>query len=392
MPSTALAAGLLLVLGQLPWEVGLHSEARGFTNGAGGAGDLQLDPRVTLGYETRDLVVHALYSPELVLREPRSRGTFDHLQAGSLLGSLRLDRDTSLRAEQTLAVGSTSLSWLALSPDAPPPFITRDANAPSVDMLNESSSLSVDQTITHRIHVNGTARYAIAGGSGDGLGTIPRTRTAELRASGSWIERSDAFSLAAGSSRGWTSDSSRTWLLDASGVWRHAFTPASESALGGEELPRLEERPQPRYETELSAGAAVLGGSPEAQHGVVPIAAVALRRDEPTLRAGAYGARVLLRYAPVLDVTTGSLTPRYEASTLANLRLGRQLSAFAGGGVAVAPSPPPPLPSTLAQGALGLTYEPVAGVSISAAARVARLPDVEWAGVVTTTVVQRGRF
>jgi len=260
-------------------------------------------------------------------------------------------------------------------------------------MLNESSSLSVDQVITHRIHASGTARYAIAGGFGDGLRTLPRTRTAELRASGSWIERSDAFSLAAGGSRGWTSAASaRTWLLDASGVWRHAFTPASESALGGEGLPRLEERPQPRYETELAAGAAVLGGSAGAQHGVVPIAVVALRRDEPTLRAGAYGARVLLRYAPVMDVTTGALTPRYETSALANLRLGRQLVAFAGGGVAVAPSPPPPLPTTLAQGALGLTYEPVADVSISAAARVARLPDVEWAGVVTTTVVQRGRF
>ncbi len=391
MPSAALA-GLLLALGQLPWEIALRSEARGFTDSASSAGDLQLDPRVTLGYETRDVVVHAGYSPQLLLREPRARGTFDHVQAGSLSGSLRLDRDTRLRADQTLSAGSTSLSWLALSPDAPPPFITRGAREPSVDMLNESSSLSLDQMVTRRIHINGTASYAIAGGFGNGVQTVPRTRTADLRASGSWIERRDAFSLAAGGSRGWTSTSSTTWLLDASGAWQHAFTPASENALRGEGLPRLGELPQPRYETELSAGAAVLGGSEGVQHGVVPTVALALRRDEPTLRAGAFGARVLLRYAPVLDVATGLLTPRYEASSMADLRLGRQVVAFAGGGVAMTPNPDPPLPTTLAQGALGLTYEPVAGVSISAAARVARLPDVEWAGVVTTTVVQRGRF
>jgi hypothetical protein len=388
MLSTALTAGLVLVLGQLPWVLELRTEGRGFA----GAGDLALDPQLTLGYESRDVLIHARYSPHLLLQAPSSRGTFEEVQAGSISAALRLDRDTVVHALQDFSLGSVSLSWLASAPDTPPPSIVRDADGAALEMLNESSSVTLDHAISRWIRVTGTAGYSIAGGAGSDLVTVPRTRTGGLHASGSWLERSDAFSVGVAGSRSWVSTGETTWLLGASAAWRHAFTPASERALGGEQSLRLGEREDPRYETELSAGAAATEGRALDGYRIVPTASLALRRDEPAPRVGAVGARLLLRYSPSLDLATGELTPRYELSTMGEVRLHRQVVAFAGSGVAMTRDPTPPAPEVLAQGGIGLTYEPVAGVTISASGRVAKLSAVEWGAVLTTTFTERGRF
>jgi hypothetical protein len=389
MSPSALAAGLLLAMGQLPWEVGLRSEGRGSTDGEV---DLQLDPHATLGYERPDVLVQLNYHPQLVLREPRSRGAFDHVEAGSLEGALALGHTTRLHALQSFSVGSTSLSWLASSPGSAPSSIVRDARSSSVEMIHERSALTIDQAIARRVYVSGTAGYAIDGGLGNGLATIPRTRTADLHAAGSWIGKSDSFSLSGGGNRGWVSTSETSWLFEGTAGWRHAFTPASQRALGGDQPLRTGERAEPRYETELSGGLARFGGSAGGERRFVPTAMAALRRDEPSPRVGAFGARASFRYAPTLDLSTGLLKPRYEMSLTAELRLHRQLVAFGGGGAAYTREPDPPLPEVISQGVLGLTYQPSPRLSISAAARVARLANVEWGVVLTTTFTQIGRF
>jgi len=384
-----MVASLLLAAGQLPWEAGLRSEGQVFS---GLAADLQLEPRLGIGYETRELVFHAFYHPELFLREPRSLGTFDTLQQESVDGAFRLEHDTTIRVAQDLSLGSTSLSWLAYTPDTPLPLIVRSARSASVDMLNENSSLTLDEAITRRLHFLGTVRYSIAGGMGDGLLLFPRTNTIDLSASSSWLERRDSFTLAVDGNRGWISTSGDTWLFDTTATWRHAFNSASERLLAGQELVHLGERPQPRYETELVGGVAVLGGSGGVQHSTLPTAGFTIRRDEVTPRIGAVGVRTSFRYAPVLDVATGAPTPRYETSATADLRIHRQVVTFTSGSLAYTNEPNPPLPKALAQGALGLTYELTPNLSISAAGRVARLAEVEWGAIVTTTITQRGRF
>ena len=388
MLSNALAAGLLLTLGQLPWEVGLRTEGRA----SEGARDLELNPHLALGYEHRDLLVHLRYDPRFLLKGPSSRGVFDQVQAGSASGAMRFDPDTRLLGIQEVSVGSVDLSWTSSSLEAAPSSIARDAGSSSVLMLDESTSLSLVHAVSRRIHVAGTARYSVTGGLGDGLATVPRTQTAALGASAAWIERRDGFSLALASSRGWVSTSATTWLLGASGAWRHALSHGSELALEGEQPQRLGQREEPRYETELSAGVATTGESTVEGYRLDPTASFALRRDEPAPRAGALSGRVVLRYAPTLDLATGELTPRYELSAMADLRLHRWVVAFGGGGAAFTREPTPPLPEVTAQGGIGLAYEPVAGVTISASGRVARLSEVEWSGVVATTITQMGRF
>src|SRR6266542_947775 len=136
MAAPVLAAGLLLALGEIPWEVGLRGEARGFQDGAG---DLQLDPSGAIEYRSRDLTARALYNPELLFREPSSRGTFDFAQRGLATGALRLDRDSTLGLQQDISYGTTNYSWLTLAPDSAPPSTARATQSAGVDTLNESS-------------------------------------------------------------------------------------------------------------------------------------------------------------------------------------------------------------------------------------------------------------
>ena len=94
-----------------------------------GAADLLLDPSLSATLEARRSRLQARYEPRFELREPRSRGTFDHLQRGSLAGTLRLGANTNLLGDASLSLGSTDLSWLAPAPEAPPPSSPRGSRA-----------------------------------------------------------------------------------------------------------------------------------------------------------------------------------------------------------------------------------------------------------------------
>ncbi len=390
MLGAAFAAGLLLSLGQLQWEAGLRAEGRVLRDAAG---DLQLEPYLGLESLSRDAALRARYEPQVIFRAPSSRGTFDALHRATLSAALRVDPDTSLTATQSVSVGTTDFSWLALSPSAAPPVNVQGTAGATRAVLNESSSVTLGERFSSRLSAGLTGGFSVTGALHDrDLPSLPRTSTAQLTAASTWRERRDTFSLGASGSYGWVSNGYTTDVLGASAAWRHAFTVASRRGLGAGVTDRRDPALGPLYESELSGGVAVLGGSdPKQPRQVVPTAAFVLLREAPP-GPGSLGARVTLRYAPEIDPTTGTYRQRGELSTSLELRLLRDTLAYAQGGLGVTPDPLPTFPRTLAQGALGLTYEVTRSVTVSAGVRVASLPGFEWAGVVTTTLLQHGRF
>ena len=386
----ALAAGLLLALGQLQWNAGLRAEGRALQ---GSAGDLQLEPLVAVESLSRDIALSARYDPQVILRTPTSRGPFDALHRGALSAALRLDPDTSITASQSASAGSTDFSWLALSPTTPPPTNVQGAVAPTVSVLNAATSLTLGERFSHQLSASLTGGFAISGALHDrDLPVLPRTRTIPLAASATWTELRDTFTAGANGSFGSVSTGFTTGYVGASAAWRHAFSAASRHGLGAGVTDRRDPALGPLYETELRGGVALVGGSDPTQHRqLVPTAALALLREAPPGR-GSLGARVALRYAPEIDPVTGAYRQRGELSTSLDLRLDRDLLAYAEGGLGVTPDPLPFYPRALAQEAFGLRYEVMRGVGVSVGARIAQLPATEWAGVVTTTLSQHGRF
>ncbi len=390
MLGAAFAAVLSLSLGQLQWDAGLRAEGRALQDSAG---DLQLEPFLGVESLSRDAALRARYGPQVIFRTPASRGTVDALHRAALSAALRLDPDTSVTATQSASLGSTDFSWLALSPSAPPPTNVQGTVAPNLAVFNESSSLTLAERFSHQLSASLTGGFTITGALHDrDLVSLPRTRTGQLTAASTWMELRDTFTLRADGSYGWVSNGYTTSVLGASAAWRHAFSAASRQGLGAGVTDRRDPKLGPLYETELRGGVALLGGSdPTQQRQVVPTAALALLREAPPGR-GSLGARVTLRYAPEIDPITGAYRQRGEASAALDLRLERDLLAYAQGGLGVTPDPLPSYPRTLAQGAFGLTYEVMREVSVSAGVRVAHLPGTEWAGVVSTTLLQHGRF
>jgi len=387
-----LSTGLLLALGTLPWELDLRTDARAFQDGVG---DGQLDANATVEYDTPSLRLRASGGSAVLLRETAERGTANFLGRGNVALEWQPDPRTQARMRQLLLVGPTDLSWIAYAPDTPLPLFVLNVGSPIIGSLNESTLTIIDHALTRSLHLSGSAGFAISGGfSARDQATLPQTRTAQAGGAVSWSERREALSLAIAGARGWISTPADTVQLSATGSWRHAFTGASELALVNEPFVRLNERvPRTRYETELTGGVAFLGGNGVgAQHGLVPTGGVMLRRDEQARRPGTLALRFTLRYAPVPDAATGTVLPRFEGFASADVRLARQWTFLARGSAGYAPNPDPSSARLLTQGGLGLAYEPVAGLVVSAMARVARIPQTEWAGVVTTTLTQIGRL
>ena len=390
MLGAAFAAGLLMTLGQLQWDAGLRAEGRVLRDAAG---DLQLEPFFAVESLSRDAALRARYEPQVIFRAPSSRGTLDGLQRGTLSAALRLDRDTSVTATQTASIGSADFSWLALSPSDVPPTNVRGTVGATTAVLNEHTAVTLGERISNRLSASLTGGFGVTGALHQSdLGVLPRTTAAELVAASTWTERRDTFTLGANGSYGWVTTGHTTSVFGATAAWRHALTAASRQGLSAGVTDRRDPALGPLYETELRGGVAVLGGDDPAQpRTVVPTAAFTLLREAPR-RPGALAARVTLRYAPEIDPLTGAFRQRGELSTSLELRLLRHLLAYAQGGLGVTPDPLPTSPRTLAQGALGLSYEVTRSVTVSAGVRVASLPGIDWAGVVTTTFLQHGRF
>ncbi len=62
----------------------------------------------------------------------------------------------------------------------------------------------------------------------------------------------------------------------------------------------------------------------------------------------------------------------------------------ASGGVAVTPDVAAPGPHLLAQGAVGIAHKLTSAFTLSAGVRLATLPDLQWAGLITTTLTEQG--
>jgi len=368
--AAALAASLLLALGQVPWEAGLKVQERVLQ---GGAGDLVFDPTLAAGLQAKTAQLHAVYDPEILLREPSDRGTFNDLQRADLTGSIDFSPRTHMAADERLSIGATDLSWLALAPDAPPPFVVQGVTSTTVDTVDEVSSLTLDHALSPRTRVSGTARFEIAGGLGSDELAYPRIDTASVSATGYYVAaRRDTLSITVTGSRGWLPATSGTTLdFATSATWQHTFLGHVEGSLGG--------------------GIAILGGDAQEQHGVVPTAAATLQHEVGT-NPGSLGVRLGLHYTPVLDAATGSLAAQFQGSASLDLRLASKWVGNASGGTALTPSPPPFTPSQLSQGALGLTYEANRWLAFLLAARAASLPQFQWAGVLVTTISLRGRL
>jgi hypothetical protein len=389
MAGIAIAAGLALALAQGQWDTGFRAEGRASRHVAA---ELQLDPFARAASTSPDLVLRAGFSPQLVLRDAPGSDRLDVLYRAELAARWRLDPDATLAATQDGSVGSRSLSWLALAPDEPPPVDVQRIGGPAVDLVSERSTVAFVERISNQLLFGARAAFGIGGALHDrDLAAFPRTSAAELGATARWVERDEALSLALDGSHGWISGGRGTDALSLWAGWRHAFTAASRRALreglsttGGGQAGL-------RFETELRAGAAVIGGDGQPTR-ATPAAALSFLREAPPAR-GAIATRLTFRYAPAIDPTTGAFAPRGEASTDVDVRLERRLLATLAGGAGYTPDAAPPYPRFAAQGELGLTYEAAAGVAISAATRVARFRDgAEWAAIVRTTIAQHGRF
>jgi hypothetical protein len=390
MLGPAFAAGLLLSLGQLQWDAGLRAEGRALRDTAG---DLQLDPLLAMESSTRDTALRGRYEPQVIFRAPSSRGTIDVLNRAAFTAALRLDPDTWVTAAQTASVGSTDFSWLALAPSSPPPINVQGTTGSTTAVLDESSSVTLVERISNRLSASVTGGFSVSGALHErDLSSLPRTQAAQLAVASTWKEYQETFTVGANGSYGWVSNGYTTDVFGASAAWRHAFSAASQRGLGAGVVDRRDPALGPLYEAELRGGVAVVGGSyPAQRRQVVPTATLALLREAPPGR-GSLGARVTLRYAPEIDPTNGAYRQRGELSSSLDLRLERDLVAFAAAGVGVTPDPLPTYPRMLAQGELGLTYEVMRGFAVSAGVRIAHVPATEWAGVVTTTFLQHGRF
>jgi len=360
----AIAACLLLAWGHIRHQLALSTQTRALPDGAG---DLQLDPLLEIEMQRRPLQLNARYLPSMLLREPQERGTFSLLHRGILSGTLRLSKDRRLLAEQRLAHGPTDLSWLALPPDAAPPILTRSFRSRPVGSLESSSWISFEQALRQRLRLALTAHYSLSGGlSNEDQLILPRVRSVDLGASGTFGARRETFSLAVTGSRGWISTGGRTALLGVSSAWRHAFGR--------------------RLESELSAGLSVLGGDGQERGGVVPTGAITLRRELPSTRGGV-GGRITLRWGPFLDRATGALLRRAEGSARVDFAPLRSVVISASGGLAVTPDA---VPRVLGQGAVGIAHKLTSALTLSAGVRRAALPNVEWAGLITTTLSEQG--
>lgn len=390
MLSGAFAAGLLLALGQLQWEAGLHAEARVYKEAAG---DLLLQPDVAVEDRSRDMVLRARYDPQLLFREPVSRGTFDALHVEELSAAFRLDRDTSLTLAQSGAFGASDLSWVALDPSAAPFLGVRGDSATLISFVRASATATLEERLSNHLSVTANTGFAISGAlDQQDLAAYPRTAEIRGGAGATWRELRDTLSIAGSGSYGWVTGGYDTKYARGFLAWRHAFTIASERAMTASVVDVRDETLGPRYETELAGGVAALGGNaPGQQQGAIPTAEASLFREAPR-RPGAIAARVTLRYAPVIDPVTGAFIPRGEVSTQLDLRIDRSFVLTAAGGVGYAPDPGPGFPKALGQEGLALKYEATRDIAISIGARVAHIPQTEWAGVVTATFVQRGRF
>ncbi len=390
MPPGAFASVLLVVLGQVQWDARLRAEGRALRDEAG---DLQLEPGLGVESYSRETLLRARYDPQLIFREPSSRGTLDVLHRAELSLAWQVERDFAVTASQTGSAGVSDLSWLALPPEAAPPVNVQGISGPARSIVGEMSSITVAGRASDRLSVSLTGGFGVSGALRDeDLAVLPRTSTARLRAATTWTERRDAFSLVADASYGWVTTGYTTDTVDAGVAWRHAFTAASEHALTERVVARRDETLGPRYEVEMRGGVAALGGSdPVQSRGVMPTGSLLLLREAPRT-SGAVAARLVLHYAPIVDPTTGAFTPHGDVSALVDVRLARQLFATGAFGLGYTPDPAPPFPRTVAQGGLALGYEAAPGVTISAGVRVARLPETEWAGVVSTTLRRHGRF
>lgn len=363
----AMAACLLLAWSQMRYQLALRTETKTLPDGAG---DLKLDPLLSVEAPSRSLQLSARYLPTILLREPRERGTFNLLNRGLLSGTLRLSKDRRVLAEQRLAHGPTDLSWLALASDVAPPTLTRSFRSPLIGALESSSSLSFEQTLRRRLRFALTARYSLSGGlSGEDQLVLPRVRSLDLGASGTFGAGRETFSLGMTGSRGWISTGHRTSLLESSIGWRHSF--------------------RHRLESELSAGLSILGGDPAERSGVVPTAAVTLRRELPPGRRGV-GGRITLRWGPVLDRATGALLRRAEGSARLDFAPLPAVVLSASGGAAVTPDAVPPDSRVLAQGAVGIARKLTSAFTVSAGVRLVSLPGLEWAGLISTTLSEQG--
>jgi len=367
MAGQAIAACLLLAWGHLRYQLALRTQTAALPDGAA---DLRVDPLLAVEMPSRSLQLSARYLPTMLLREPRERGTFDLLHRGILSGTLRLSKDRRLLAAQSYAHGSTDLSWLALPPDRAPPILTRSFRTRPVGALESSSSISFEQALRRHLRFALTSHYSVAGGlSSEDQLILPRVRSLDLGTRGTFAEGRETFSLAVIGSRAWVSTGRRTAALDIISGWRHSFGR--------------------RFESELSGGLSILGGDPEERRGAVPTAAITLRRELPRTRRG-IGGRITLRWGPVLDRSTGALLRRAEGS--AGVEFAPQMATVlsASGGLAVTPDVAPPGPHLLAQGAVGIAHKLTSAFTLSAGVRLATLPDLQWAGLISTTLTEQG--
>jgi len=367
MAGYAIAACLLLAWGHLRYQLALRTQTAALPDGAA---DLRLDPLLAVEMPSRSLQLSARYLPTMLLREPRERGTFDLLHRGIVSGSFRLSKDRRLVAEQRLALGPTDLSWVALPSDVPPPVLTRSFSSRPIGAFESNSSISFEQALRRHLRFALTSHYSVAGGlSSEDQLILPRARSLDLGTRGTFAAGRETFSLAVIGSRAWISTGRRTAALDISSGWRHS--------LGR------------RVESELSGGLSILGGDPEERHGAVPTAAITLRRELPRARGGV-GGRITLRWGPVLDRSTGALLRRAEGSAALDFAPQAATVFSASGGMALTPDVAPPGPHVLAQGAVGIAHKLTSAFSLSAGVRLATLPDLQWAGLITTTLTEQG--
>ena len=390
MLSGAFAAGLLLALGQTQWEAGLRAEARVYRQADA---DLLLQPDLAIEDRARDLVLRARYAPQLLLREPSSRGTFNALHVEELSAALRVDRDTSLTLVQSGSIGASDLSWIALAPSAAPFMGVQRDQAQPLSFVNAGATVTLEQRLSNRLTLGANAGFGVTGALDQkDLAAYPRTDAVRGGAGVTWREPRDTLTVGAGGSYGWVTGGYDTNYVGGNVAWRHAFTVASERAMTASVVDAPDETLGPRYETELRAGFARFGGdAPNQQQGEIPTGEASLFREAPR-RPGAVAARVTLRYAPVIDAATGAFIARGEASVQVDLRIDRRFVATAAGGVGYAPDAGPGVPATLGQEGLALTYEAARDIAISVGGRVAHIPQTEWAGIVTATFMERGRF
>ena len=367
MAAHAIAACLLLAWGHPRYQLAIRTQTAALPDGAA---DLRLDPLLAVEIPSHSLQLSARYLPTMLLREPRERGTFDLLHRGILSGTLRLSRDRRLVAEQRLARGPTDLSWLAVPSDVAPPVLTRSFSSRPTGAFESSSSIVFEQALRRHLRFALTSHYSVAGGlSGEDQLILPRVRSLDLGTRGTFAAGRETFSLAVIGSRAWISTGRRTAALDITSGWRHS--------LGR------------RLASELSAGLSILGGDPDERRGAVPTAAITLRRELPRARGG-MGGRITLRWGPVLDRATGALLRRAEGS--AALDFAPQVATVfsASGGVALTPDVGRPEPHVLAQGGVGIAHKLTSAFTLSAGFRLATVPDLQWAALITTTLTEQG--